>query len=83
LICEGKGEFFNSLFILDISSSVPSYPSMSRPLRILYPDAYYHVTCRGNGRAGIFLADSDRKISWSYLAAPSNFRSTSAAVNGY
>src|SRR5918996_191242 len=23
---------------------------MTRPLRILYPNAFYHVTCRGNNR---------------------------------
>ena len=35
---------------------------MSRPLRILYPGAYYHVTCRGNERKEIFLNDEDRKL---------------------
>jgi putative transposase len=34
---------------------------MTRPLRIFFPDAYYHVTCRGNGKQNIFLADHDRK----------------------
>jgi len=34
---------------------------VSRPLRIQYPDAFYHVTCRGNGRQSIFLSDQDRK----------------------
>ena len=33
---------------------------MARPLRIQYPNAWYHVTCRGNARAPIFLGDSDR-----------------------
>lgn len=33
---------------------------MSRPLRIQYPDACYHVTCRGNGKQNIFLTDHDR-----------------------
>jgi REP element-mobilizing transposase RayT len=27
---------------------------MSRPLRIRYPGAVYHVTCRGNERRDIF-----------------------------
>jgi hypothetical protein len=27
---------------------------MARPLRILFPDAYYHVTRRGNERKPIF-----------------------------
>lgn len=33
---------------------------MARPLRIQYPGAYYHVTCRGNERRRIFLDDDDR-----------------------
>jgi REP element-mobilizing transposase RayT len=34
---------------------------MSRPLRIEYPDAVYHVTSRGNARSDIFHSDSDRE----------------------
>jgi len=34
---------------------------MARPLRIQYENACYHVTCRGNARQQIFLADFDRK----------------------
>jgi REP element-mobilizing transposase RayT len=33
---------------------------MARPLRIQYPDAVYHVTCRGNEKQNIFRDDSDR-----------------------
>jgi REP element-mobilizing transposase RayT len=33
---------------------------MARPLRIQYENAYYHVTCRGNARQGIFANDQDR-----------------------
>jgi len=33
---------------------------MSRPLRIQYPGAVYHVTHRGNGRKLIFKDDADR-----------------------
>ncbi len=33
---------------------------MPRLPRINFPDAVYHVTCRGNGRARIFLDDDDR-----------------------
>lgn len=33
---------------------------MARPLRIQYPDAVYHVTCRGNERQVIFKDDADR-----------------------
>ncbi len=34
---------------------------MSRPLRIQYKNALYHVTCRGNARQSIFLSDRDRQ----------------------
>jgi putative transposase len=40
---------------------------MSRPLRIEYPDAVYHVTSRGNARNDIFDADQDRKEYLSIL----------------
>lgn len=33
---------------------------MSRPLRVEFPGALYHVTSRGNGRRAIFLDDDDR-----------------------
>jgi putative transposase len=33
---------------------------MTRPLRIQYPGAVYHVTCRGNERGNIFRDDEDR-----------------------
>ncbi|MCM2357752.1 MAG: transposase [Geobacteraceae bacterium] len=34
---------------------------MARPLRIQYPGAVYHVTCRGNERRSIFQDEDDRK----------------------
>jgi putative transposase len=34
---------------------------MSRPLRIEYPGAVYHVLCRGNNRQKIFRDDLDRR----------------------
>src|SRR4030043_1166617 len=33
---------------------------MTRPLRIQFENAYYHVTCRGNARQEIFSNDPDR-----------------------
>lgn len=33
---------------------------MARQLRIQYPGAFYHVTCRGNERRKIFFDDNDR-----------------------
>jgi REP element-mobilizing transposase RayT len=34
---------------------------MVRPLRVDYPDAWHHVTCRGNEKKKIFSDDRDRK----------------------
>jgi len=45
---------------------------MSRPLRILYPGAYYHITCRGNERKEIFSNDEDRKLFLDKLLLSSN-----------
>lgn len=35
---------------------------MTRPLRILIPGGFYHVTCRGNDRRAIFKDDRDRIV---------------------
>ena len=35
---------------------------MSRPLRIEFAGALYHVTSRGDGREAIFLDDEDRNL---------------------
>jgi putative transposase len=35
---------------------------MTRPLRILVPGGYYHVTCRGNDRRAIYRDDRDRSV---------------------
>ena len=35
---------------------------MARPLRICYPNAFYHVTCRGNERRDIYRDDQDRSL---------------------
>jgi putative transposase len=40
---------------------------MARPLRIEYPDAFYHVTARGNERKDIFKDDKDRERFLGYL----------------
>ncbi|MDD2273409.1 MAG: transposase [Desulfuromonadaceae bacterium] len=40
---------------------------MSRPLRITYPGAFYHVTTRGNERGNIFKSRRDREKFLSYL----------------
>jgi REP element-mobilizing transposase RayT len=41
---------------------------MARPLRIQYPDAYYHVMNRGNRREDIFITDQDRQVILDALA---------------
>ena len=35
---------------------------MTRPLRILLPGGYYHVTCRGNEGRAIYRDDRDRTV---------------------
>ena len=42
---------------------------MSRPLRIGYSGALYHLSLRGNARGEIFLDDSDREIFLKVLGA--------------
>lgn len=42
---------------------------MSRPLRLEFPGAVYHVTSRGNARQDIFLDDSDRERFLSILSS--------------
>ena len=40
---------------------------MSRPLRIEFPGALYHLTSRGDGRDDIYLTDDDRALFLSVL----------------
>ncbi len=42
---------------------------MARPLRIEYPGAWYHVTCRGNEQKNIFRDDADREELLEILSA--------------
>jgi putative transposase len=41
---------------------------MARPLRIQYPSAVYHITCRGNDRKNIFSDNTDRNKMIEILA---------------
>ncbi|MBI2982138.1 MAG: transposase [Deltaproteobacteria bacterium] len=41
---------------------------MSRPLRIEYEGATYHLTSRGDGREDIFLSDADQRLFLDLLA---------------
>ncbi len=40
---------------------------MARPLRILFPGAFYHVTARGNERKAVFKSKKDREKFLAYL----------------
>ena len=40
---------------------------MARPLLIQYPDAFYHVTSRGNERKAVYKSQRDREKFLSYL----------------
>jgi len=40
---------------------------MARPLRIEYPNAFYHITSRGNAREAIFSDEQDNQLFLSYL----------------
>lgn len=40
---------------------------MSRPLRIEYPDAFYHITSRGNERKNLFRIEKDYERFLGYL----------------
>lgn len=47
---------------------------MSRPLRLEFPGAIYHITARGNAREAIFLDDEDKLLFLAVLAeVVSNF----------
>ncbi len=48
---------------------------MARPLRIQYPDAVYHITCRGNDRKETFQDDEDRTAFLRILARSQNIYS--------
>ena len=45
---------------LAFSLNADYFPCMSRPLRIEFPGAAYHVTSRGDRREAIYLDDADR-----------------------
>ncbi len=40
---------------------------MARPLRIIYENAFYHITARGNERRTIFVSDRDYRKFLTYL----------------
>jgi REP element-mobilizing transposase RayT len=54
---------------------------MARPIRIEYPGAFYHVTCRGNERKPIFRDDADRHAFLDILAA--SLETFKVSLHGY
>ena len=54
---------------------------MARPIRIEYPGAFYHVTCRGNERKPIFRDDADRHAFLDMLAA--SLETFKVSLHGY
>jgi putative transposase len=54
---------------------------VSRPLRIEYPGAFYHVTSRGNERKMVFQSTRDRERYLSYLE--SAHERYGAVIHGY
>jgi hypothetical protein len=51
----GRGQARFSVY----ATLICCYTAMSRPLRVEFSGAIYHVTCRGNGRQQIFHSDGD------------------------
>lgn len=54
---------------------------MARPIRIEYPGAWYHVTCRGNERKTIFRNDTDRQTFLDILAT--SLENFNVSLHGY
>ena len=54
---------------------------MARPLRIIYPGAFYHVTSRGNERKVVFKSTRDRKRFLEYLESAA--QRYSAVIHAY
>lgn len=46
-------------------------PEMARPLRIIFPGAFYHVTSRGNERKNVYKSKRDREKFLKYLESAS------------
>ena len=55
--------------ILSIQTKHEDY--MSRPLRITYPGAFYHITARGNEQKPVFKSKRDREKFIEYLQSAS------------
>jgi len=54
---------------------------MARPLRIVFPGAFYHVTSRGDDRRDVFKSSRDREKFLDYLASATE--RYGAAVHAY
>jgi hypothetical protein len=53
---EERGQIFEFDKLVEIGKLRP----ITRPLRLQFPDGYYHVMSRGNRGEAIFITDSDR-----------------------
>ena len=53
---------------------------MGRPLRIEYPDAFYHITARGNERQNIFKSNRDQERFLGYLESASELGCKSKTI---
>ena len=54
---------------------------MARPLRIQYPGAVYHITCRGNAKTDIYKDDKDRNSFLEILSESQNIDRKSTRLN--
>jgi REP element-mobilizing transposase RayT len=54
---------------------------MARPLRIVYPGAFYHVTSRGNEQKDVFKSRRDREKFLEYLGSAT--QRYGAVIHGY
>ena len=55
---------------------------MARPLRIQYPNAYYHLVCQGNERREIFYSDEDQTELLDLLCEDTSFRGYNTSWTG-
>jgi hypothetical protein len=53
---------------------------MSRPLRIQYPGAVYHVMNRGRVRRATFVDDADSGVPRAWVSAARNRRASGSAL---
>jgi hypothetical protein len=75
-----RNENLGSGLLILVMVSLLSARSMTRPLRIEYAGAHYHVTSRGNERWAIFRDDTDRELFLLTSGSSRSNRSTAELV---